>query len=244
MTTGTVEAAEKKPKGKRIDKWARQAKKEITKIRSRHCSTQIKDKSPAGLTEQAMWVFTSMSQITDSLFLCGLRGLSVDNLKRNGITLVINVTHDLINEIVPGIKYKRYEVADEPNQDIKQYFHPAADSINEEIRTGGKVAVHCLAGVSRSCSIVLAYLVKYHGMTLHDAFMFVRKRRSVVRPNYGFFQQLIAFEKEVHSSREPSVKMIKLGDAPGDLIPDIYEEECKGFLWLRSVKDRLKDDKK
>lgn len=202
---------------------------------------------PAPLTldeTDVMWVFTSMSQITDSLYLCGLRALTADNLKKNGITLVINMTHDLINEPVPGVRYRRFEAVDEPSQDLRQYFHPAADCIHEEICAGGKVVVHCLAGVSRSCSIVLAYLVKHRGMTLHDAFKFVRKRRSVVRPNYGFFEQLIAFEKEVHAVDESSVKMLKLGDGPMDLVPDIYEDECKGIMWLHSLKDRLKDDKK
>ncbi|XP_022644297.1 dual specificity protein phosphatase 14-like [Varroa destructor] len=191
-----------------------------------------------------MSVFTAMSQITEDLFLCGLRGLTPDNLKKFGITMVVNVTNDVIDDGVPGITYKRFAAVDEPSQDLKKYFHPAADCIHETIRTGGKVVVHCMAGVSRSCSIVLAYLVKYRNMTLREAFKFVRERRSIVHPNYGFFRQLIEFEREIRISCEPSVKMVKLSESSSELVPDIYKEECKAFLWLHSVKDKLKEDRK
>lgn len=185
-----------------------------------------------------------MSQITEDLFLCGLRGLTRENLKKNGITLVINVTNDLIDDPVPGIRYLRYPAVDDPSQNLAKYFHPAADVIHETIRSGGKVVVHCMAGVSRSCTLILAYLVKYRNMTLREAFKFVRQRRSIVHPNYGFFQQLIDFEREIRISCEPSVKMVKINESSMDMVPDIYKEECKGFLWLHSVKDKLREERK
>lgn len=184
-----------------------------------------------------------MSQITEDLFLCGLRGLTPNNLKKHSITLVVNVTNDVLDAPVPGIMYTRFSAVDEPTQDLKKYFNPAADRIEEAIRTGGRVVVHCMAGVSRSCAIVLAYLVRYRNMTLREAFKYVRERRAIVHPNHGFFQQLIDFEREIRISCEPSVKMVKMNDTSSELVPDIYKEECKGFLWLNSVKDKLKEDR-
>ena len=189
-----------------------------------------------------MSVFGAMSQITEDLFLCGLRGLSGENIKKNGITHIVNVTSDLPNSTFPGVSVTRYSALDEPNQDLKQYFHPAADLIHETIKSGGKVVVHCMAGVSRSTSIVLAYLVKYRNMTLREAFKHTRDRRSIVHPNFGFFRQLIDFEREIRISCEPSVKMVKLNDHSTEMVPDIYKEETKGLLWFHSVKDTLKED--
>ncbi|OQR68473.1 dual specificity phosphatase [Tropilaelaps mercedesae] len=197
-----------------------------------------------GADNDNMSVFAAMSQITEDLFLCGLRGLTPENLKKHGITFVVNVTNDLIDDAVPGVRYTRYAAVDEPTQDLKKYFHQAADAIHDAIRAGGKVVVHCMAGVSRSCSIVLAYLVKYRNMTLREAFKFVRERRSIVHPNYGFFRQLIEFEREIRISCEPSVKMVKLNEGSSEMVPDIYKEECKGFIWLHSVKDKLREDRK
>lgn len=191
-----------------------------------------------------MSTFSIMSQITEDLFLCGLRALTPENLSKYGITLVVNVTNDLIDENVPGVLYKRFAAVDEPSQDLKKFFNPAADCIHEAIRSGGKVVVHCMAGVSRSCSIVLAYLVKYRNMTLREAFKFVRQRRTIVHPNYGFFTQLIEFEREIRISCEPSVKMVKLNEGSSELVPDIYKEECKGLIWLHSVTDKLNRDQK
>jgi protein-tyrosine phosphatase len=49
------------------------------------------------------------------------------------------------------------------------------------------------AGVSRSASIVLAYLVKHGGMSLSDAIRHIQSKRAI-RPNRGFFEQLKQFE--------------------------------------------------
>ena len=57
-----------------------------------------------------------------------------------------------------------------------------------------RVLVHCRAGVSRSATLVIAYLMKRHGMSLDDALAHVRAKRPRIAPNEGFIQQLRAFE--------------------------------------------------
>ena len=183
-----------------------------------------------------------MSQINEDLYLCGLRGLTAENIKKNQISHIVNVTCDLPMLDFPGVSVTRYPAIDDPSQDLKKYFNPAADFIHETIKSGGKVVVHCMAGVSRSASIILAYLVKYRNMTLREAFKHTRDRRSIVHPNFGFFRQLIDFEREIRISCEPSVKMVKLNEHSSEMVPDIYKEESKGFLWFHSVKDKLRED--
>jgi protein-tyrosine phosphatase len=53
-----------------------------------------------------------------------------------------------------------------------------------------KVLFHCAAGVSRSASFVIAYLMKDQGISYQEAFNFVKSKRSIIRPNSGFVQQL------------------------------------------------------
>lgn len=87
--------------------------------------------------------------------------------------------------------------------------------------------MHCIAGVSRSASICLAYLIKYHNMTLKEAYQHIERRRPCIKPNNSFFKQLIEFEIEVRGIA--SISMI-LDNTTRTYIPDIYE--CK-------FKDRL-----
>ena len=54
--------------------------------------------------------------------------------------------------------------------------------------------VHCAAGISRSTTVVLAYLLLARNMTLHQAFEHTISRRHVVWPNNGFMQLLITIE--------------------------------------------------
>ncbi|PVG04501.1 phosphatases II [Serendipita vermifera] len=56
------------------------------------------------------------------------------------------------------------------------------------------VLVHCLAGMSRSASIVCAYLLATTSMNTQESISFVRKRRPIIQPNYGFEKQLRAWE--------------------------------------------------
>ena len=75
-------------------------------------------------------------------------------------------------------------------------FPPVAteDFIHQWTSRNLPVLVHCRAGVSRSASVVLAYMVRFGGFTLHDAFIYLRAARSVVTPNLGFMDKLVAYE--------------------------------------------------
>lgn len=72
-------------------------------------------------------------------------------------------------------------------------------------------------------------------MTLHDAYNHVQSRRRVIRPNNGFFKQLITFEKKILGSN--SVKMVTLlRDDVQIEIPDFFEKEHKRFVILETLK--------
>jgi len=57
------------------------------------------------------------------------------------------------------------------------------------------VLVHCRAGVSRSATIVVAYVMKSKGWTLKESLSFVKKQRAIISPNHGFLSQLVLYEK-------------------------------------------------
>ncbi len=59
-----------------------------------------------------------------------------------------------------------------------------------------------ISGVSRSATIVLAYLMKYHHNTLKEAYFYLVEKRPQIRPNDGFLVQLIRYENDLIQSRE------------------------------------------
>lgn len=78
----------------------------------------------------------------------------------------------------------------------------STERVKEE---GGKVLVHCEAGISRSPTICMAYIMKTQRLQLEQAFDVIRQRRAIISPNFSFMGQLLQFESEVVSSTPPSV---------------------------------------
>jgi dual specificity phosphatase 12 len=66
-----------------------------------------------------------------------------------------------------------------------RYFPAAIAFIKEGIQKGG-ILVHCYAGVSRSATCVIAYLMQEKQMSFDNAFQFLSSKRPVVFPNMGF----------------------------------------------------------
>ena len=62
---------------------------------------------------------------------------------------------------------------------------------------GDAVLVHCMQGVSRSSTVVLAYLMRHRGMSFEDALALAQEKRPRVKPNAGFVAQLQRYEKEI-----------------------------------------------
>jgi|SouAtlMetagenome_1021521.scaffolds.fasta_scaffold336917_1 dual specificity phosphatase 12 len=69
-------------------------------------------------------------------------------------------------------KYLVIQTADQEDQDLSSLFKRTSAFIDSGVRAGG-VLVHCFAGVSRSSTVVAAYLMDRHQMTAKDALVLV-----------------------------------------------------------------------
>jgi hypothetical protein len=119
-----------------------------------------------------------------------------ERLRELGVTHIINVTSQLpLHFETDGIVYKRLPASDSGSQNLKQYFQDAIAFIDGVREVNGRVLVHCQAGVSRSPTIVIAYLMARSQKTLADAFSYVKDRRTIVAPNLNFMGQLLEFEQ-------------------------------------------------
>ncbi|XP_063987971.1 dual specificity protein phosphatase 3-like isoform X1 [Diachasmimorpha longicaudata] len=130
-------------------------------------------------------------------------------LKRIGVTHVLNTAEGTRFGFVPtnrdyyrdvGMQYLGLPLADLPSVDISKYFYTAAVFIDDAIKSGGKVFVHCVMGISRSATCVIAYLMIKRHLLAEEAIRLVRKSRSI-HPNEGFLYQLARLDNQLRRHR-------------------------------------------
>lgn len=92
-------------------------------------------------------------------------------------------------------------VRDVEQADIKEHFERAYDVIEKARAAGTAVLVHCSRGVSRSASLVIAYLMRKEQQSAEEARAFVTARRPIVLPNDGFWRCLQEYGKEISGQR-------------------------------------------
>lgn len=92
------------------------------------------------------------------------------------------------------INYRKLDIADYPSQKLINLFDETTSWIHNNLNSGRKVLVHCAAGVSRSASFTIAYLMKYKKMDFKESYEFVKQKRKIIRPNSGFIDQLKEYE--------------------------------------------------
>ncbi|KAI5842821.1 protein-tyrosine phosphatase-like protein [Tricharina praecox] len=160
----------------------------------------------------------NMDLIADGLYLGNLHAANGAGwLVSQGITHVLSLTSEAVQ--IPawtGIVHKQYRVRDNRRQNllvqvldgvqfIEDAFtgvlptHAVGNPAEPDKRMGlaereVKVFVHCRMGISRSGSIIVAYIMKHHGKTFGNALDFVRNRRRMVHPNQAFVAQLMLLE--------------------------------------------------
>lgn len=91
-------------------------------------------------------------------------------------------------------------VEDWHEENLSSYFQECFNFIDEGIANGG-ILVHCHAGISRSPTIIIGYLMSRKRMTLEEAFHFVKQKKTIIKPNHGFLEQLKDLEEEMFGER-------------------------------------------
>ncbi|XP_061490851.1 dual specificity protein phosphatase 13B-like [Rhineura floridana] len=130
-------------------------------------------------------------------------------LQNLGITHILNAADGPYN-INTGARYYRdlpieyygVQAFDDTSFDISIFFHDAANFIHKALKTGGgKVFIHCAMGLSRSATLVLAYLMIHENLTLVEALKSVDSHRGIC-PNTGFLIQLQALDIKLNSEKK------------------------------------------
>ncbi len=117
--------------------------------------------------------------------------------------LTVAVEIDLSEQLTPlNIKYKRINADDYDSFPLSDYFDEMNEFIHDCLLNKGKIIVHCALGVSRSPAAIMAYLIKYKGLTMEEAFKTIKSKREFINPNKGFLDQLKEYARSISQNNE------------------------------------------
>jgi protein tyrosine phosphatase len=139
-------------------------------------------------------------------------------LKNNNIKAVITVeTRDKPDQIIDDYKnnnidFKYLFAYDVPSFPIDIYFDDSYEFIDKHIKNGDNVLVHCYAGISRSATIILNYIIRkiyeYNNnkhlcpcYVLNYGLNIVKNKRDIINPNTGFIKQLLQKTKHYYKNK-------------------------------------------
>lgn len=139
------------------------------------------------------------SQITADLFLGSQYSLlGLQKLEALGITGIVNMRmhSEYADAVYKGIKYLHLPTLDNTPPSL-EILEKGAAFVDDEIKKGGKVYIHCRQGLGRGPTMTIAYLIKI-GMTFNDAIDLVRNVRTFINPRPSQIEQLKKLELVYH----------------------------------------------
>eukprot|EP00931_Biecheleriopsis_adriatica_P074366 TRINITY_DN48441_c0_g1_i1.p1 TRINITY_DN48441_c0_g1~~TRINITY_DN48441_c0_g1_i1.p1 ORF type:complete len:265 (-),score=38.35 TRINITY_DN48441_c0_g1_i1:55-849(-) len=147
----------------------------------------------------------------------------------NNITCVLSLGPASPSPKIRLIAREHVNLPDVPTADLSMHFPRIVRFIASCRHAGRCVYVHCAAGISRSTTSLIAYLMAHLQVSFDEALRFVSSKRPAVCPNEGFTRQLKRFE----CSKEREALAQELTQAAG------YEEQrARDLEEIRQVPSR------
>ncbi|CAB1413269.1 unnamed protein product [Pleuronectes platessa] len=152
------------------------------------------------------------TRILPHLYLgCQRDVLNQELMQQNQIVYVLNASNTCPKpDFVPDSHFLRVPVNDSFCEKILPWLDRSVEFIEKAKASDARVLVHCLAGISRSATIAIAYIMKRMDMPLDEAYRFVKEKRSTISPNFNFLGQLLDFEKKIKSPHGAETKLKSL----------------------------------
>lgn len=104
----------------------------------------------------------------------------------------------------------QFPLQDDPEADILSIMESAHQFIDLAKASGKCCLVHCSFGMSRSPTVVIAYLMRASECSLAEALKKVKAARPVTAPNTGFMRQLVRMEQELRGTATVDIERYKV----------------------------------
>ncbi|XP_041453333.1 uncharacterized protein LOC121406364 isoform X1 [Lytechinus variegatus] len=155
--------------------------------------------------------------------------MSEECLKSYGINYVLNVSRSCpIPEFLPQTHFHRIPVRDNHSEKMLPWFDEALEFIDKVRSANGSVIVHCLAGISRSPTVAIAFIMRYLNMNVDEAYKYVKEKRATISPNFNFLGQLLEYEKIIRTRQGRPSTLQPSGPPKEDVEPSEKKEKEEG----------------
>ena len=159
-------------------------------------------------SDEVPWSYENYSVVIEPSD--GIGGLFLGNietakdtllLREKKVTVVLNVSGKQVDYFTNEVEFsKALQIIDHHYFDFSVHFTNCFDFIHEHRSQGRNVLVHCVAGISRSPTIVIGYLMTHLDMNFENALKFTKEKRRCTSPNHGFVKQLKTLDRAKKSS--------------------------------------------
>uniref|UniRef100_A0A4W5L9X9 protein-tyrosine-phosphatase n=1 Tax=Hucho hucho TaxID=62062 RepID=A0A4W5L9X9_9TELE len=146
-------------------------------------------------------------------------------MQQNDIAYVLNASNTCPKpDYIPESHFLRVPVNDSFCEKILPWLDRSVEFIEKAKASDGCVLVHCLAGISRSATIAIAYIMTRMDMSLDEAYRFVKEKRPTISPNFNFLGQLLDFEKKIKTPGRSEIGET-IGVKPSPLLHPALEQD-------------------
>jgi protein-tyrosine phosphatase len=117
---------------------------------------------------------------------------SSNTLSTLGITHVLSaMSGTVVIPHHPSINHCKIPLVDTPFSELAAFLPTTTSFLRDALSDPqNRILVHCVMGVSRSASVIAAFLIAEYGWTAMQAVNHVKSKRIVAEPNPGFISQL------------------------------------------------------
>lgn len=150
-----------------------------------------------------------IDKIADGIFIGDVYSV-INTIKKdthNANVIISVLTEDEYEEylisnktLLPEMEWYRFVIDDDASENIQQHFYTVHRIIKKALNEGKQIIVHCAAGMSRSPTLVMAYMMIENRLTANEALEYIQTMRPTALPNTGFMQQLYSLEYTLKKS--------------------------------------------
>ncbi|XP_048024683.1 dual specificity protein phosphatase 8 isoform X1 [Megalobrama amblycephala] len=152
--------------------------------------------------------------------------LNKELMTQNGITYVLNASNTCPKpDFISDNHFMRIPVNDSYCEKLLPWLDKTNEFIDKAKVSNCRVIVHCLAGISRSATIAIAYIMKTMGLSSDDAYRFVKDRRPSISPNFNFLGQLLEFERGLQTKKSLPCDPIRLAGKATEEVAEVRKME-------------------
>lgn len=151
----------------------------------------------------------SANNVIDNIYIGNVYDAhNTDELNTHNIKNVISAVTGFDGIYDDSFNHLSLNLIDNENQNIIHYFeitnHYIDNIVSKNISSSSeekkqKILIHCICGVSRSVTILLAYIIKKYNYTPQYALKIVQKKRKIANPNSNFMKQLWTYYEKISS---------------------------------------------